>query len=270
MLYTGTACQVNEEGKFLIENMIPGKYVIYGSPDNRKTYTSGYYKENELAVINWEDATQVSVGADGESGSYNVVLPFKNKGLAGNGKIRGSVSRGKKVKITNDLMSSDPVNGANIYLLDVNGNVVDAVNTDDSGSFKMDYIGNGDYLLVADKIGLTSSTQMVFITEGDNEVDRIIELEEKTTGVEDENLSGKKVYPNPAKNKTTIEYIGTAGNTEITIISTIGEEVKTIKTTSVTGINVVNIDISSFTAGSYFIRINNNGTTEILPIIVNK
>jgi hypothetical protein len=270
MLYSGTSCQVNEDGQFKIKNLIPGKYVIYGSDDNRKTYAPGYYKENDLAVINWEEATNVTVAAEGESGSYEVVLPFKNKGLAGNGRISGAVSRGKKMKITNDLTSSDPINGANVYLIDVNGNIVKTMNTDANGSFTMDGIGVGDYLLVADKIGLTSSTEMVFIEEGNEDVNRVIELEEKITGVEDNNLSGLKVFPNPAKTQTTLEYIGTSGNTEITIINSIGEDVKTINTTSITGTNVLNIDISSFTAGSYFIRINNNGTTQIQPIIVNK
>ncbi len=270
MLYTGTSCQVNEEGKFLMENLIPGKYVIYGSPDRAKTYAPGYYKENELAVINWEEATSVTVNADGESGSYKVVLPFKDKGLTGNGKIHGAVSKGNKMKITDDLTTTDPINGANIYLIDSNGNIIESMNTDANGSFSMDNLAYGGYLLIADKIGLQNNTQMIFIKEGDDDISRTIELEQKNTGVEDNNLSGNKVYPNPAKTQVTIEYIGTIGNSEITVINSIGEDVKTINTSAITGVNVLNVDVSSFTAGSYFIRINNNGSTEILPIIVNK
>ena len=270
MLYTGTSCQVNAEGQFKVENLIPGKYVIYGSEDNRKTYAPGYYKENEIATINWEEATLVTVAAEGESGSYKITLPFKDKGLAGNGKIHGAVSRGKKMKITDDITSTDPINGANVYLLDNIGNIVDVINTDVNGSFTINNLGVGNYLLVADKIGLTGSTEMVNIKEGEEEISKSIELEEKITGVEDNNLSGNKVYPNPAKTQVTVEYTGTIGNSEIVIINAIGEDVKTLNTTSITGTNVVNIDISSFTAGSYFIRINNNGTTQILPIIVNK
>ncbi len=68
------------------------------------------------------------------------------------------------------------------------------------------------------------------------------------------------IYPNPSANYVTITGINEAQNTKISIFNSFGQNVLTIY-------NVSNIDVSSFPAGVYFVKVEQNNKKHLLKFI---
>ncbi|MFT4644740.1 MAG: hypothetical protein ACI8ZX_001147 [Planctomycetota bacterium] len=93
---------------------------------------------------------------------------------------------------------------------------------------------------------------------------------ENPNGVNDiENLHVVSVYPNPATDFANILIDGKINTTAIlTISNTIGQTIYSELKELTTGLNVIGIDVSNFESGIYFLKIQNEGKSELIKIQV--
>lgn len=270
MVYFGRVAEVNDDGKFELENLIPGEYVLMAHPHDRM-YVPGYYKEDDFAVRSWEDATVVTVEESGNSGEYTIMLELHQK-VAGKGKVRGSVGRqGKTAKITDEVASDDALVGAMIYVQNSDGKFVNTVQTDEMGQFNVEGLPNGEYTLRADKIGyFTGSTN--FVIDGEEEVEVNFDLDTKAmTSVEDYfTADNANIFPNPANQNFTVEFNSLiSGSITISVSNLLGNVVHEQKANASAGINQFSVDLGNQSSGTYFVKISDErGTLAITPVII--
>jgi hypothetical protein len=84
------------------------------------------------------------------------------------------------------------------------------------------------------------------------------------------NMLGLKLYPNPVSKSTKVKFTNTPPLTEnfnITIWSTEGELVKTLKATGYTLFQGIVMDLSTITPGGYVIKIESSQYVEALKFI---
>ncbi len=79
--------------------------------------------------------------------------------------------------------------------------------------------------------------------------------------------SGIIIYPNPTIGKFDIEFSGYNGNIEIQIISEMGEVIDIIKNINVDKLHKERVDISSYPASTYYLRIVSKDGTIIKKIV---
>ena len=273
-MYFGRTSELDNEGNFTIENLIPGEYVLLAYPMNRK-YVPGYYKENELAVRSWEDATRVEIGEEGDHGTYLITLEEHSK-INGRGRVKGVCARdGKKGMIKQDgLQSEEALVGAMVYTTDENGNVVNTVKTDDAGEFVVEGLAKGTYWLNADKVGFYNNSTKVVIEDEDIDVNTSLTLDSKVTSVDDQfgDTQSGTVFPNPASSSVTLNFTSEqSGVAEVKLVDLRGNSVLTLDINTVLGENQVNINLDGVSSGTYFININDsNGIANIIPVVINK
>ncbi len=88
-------------------------------------------------------------------------------------------------------------------------------------------------------------------------------------GLEENAINGLEIYPNPAENEITIRYdIANSQSTRISIQDITGKENSSVKVNSVAGSNLVFIDLSTVSAGIYFIVIENGEEKVVKKIVV--
>jgi hypothetical protein len=74
-----------------------------------------------------------------------------------------------------------------------------------------------------------------------------------------------KVFPNPSAGRFVIEKNSTAqGATQIVVTDVVGKEV--LRTTSMD--DIIEMDLTAIAAGTYYIRLENNGSVSIKPIVI--
>jgi trimeric autotransporter adhesin len=82
-----------------------------------------------------------------------------------------------------------------------------------------------------------------------------------STGINESNLNNESftIYPNPTSHQITLEFeLTETNNTSIEIKNILGQIVKTISNTTFTkGNNKIEIDVSEFTNGIYFVQLQN-------------
>jgi len=85
-----------------------------------------------------------------------------------------------------------------------------------------------------------------------------------STGVGEVTASSIQVYPNPAKDEITISYNGYAMISEVTITTTEGNVVRTLKLNGPS----TTINISDLSAGVYFIQFNTESGNKFTKLVV--
>ena len=88
-------------------------------------------------------------------------------------------------------------------------------------------------------------------------------------GITDNELSGVSLYPNPTSEKVNISFNSTNGNSyQVKIINSLGQVIHETGKNSFNGTNDISIDVSNFSIGLYFVKIevDNNSTVKKLLI----
>ena len=79
---------------------------------------------------------------------------------------------------------------------------------------------------------------------------------------------GLNIYPNPASNMITINFVGFDGNVKITIFNSIGAVVKSVTNKSYDSNNhSLQVDISNFARGNYFVHYQTRGISKTKKLI---
>ena len=98
------------------------------------------------------------------------------------------------------------------------------------------------------------------------------ELSGTSTGITNNTVDIKfSVYPNPAKNNVTIDFISQSNKkTNLVLTDMLGKRVKEFSINTVNGINSINLDLVDLNEGVYFINFNNNNIKSTKKLVVTK
>ena len=98
------------------------------------------------------------------------------------------------------------------------------------------------------------------------------ELSGTSTGITNNTVDIQfSVYPNPAKNNVTIDFISQSNKkTNLVLTDMLGKRVKEFSINTVNGINSINLELVNLNEGVYFINFNNNNIKSTKKLVVTK
>lgn len=270
-LYFGRTVETDENGHFKLDNLIPGQYIIFAW-DNSFTYAPGYYHEGTSLVQSWEEATQVTVDESGNSGDYTLTMDeFKH--IVGICSVHGKVGRHKNTtKVGDDIQSSDALQGAVVYVTDLQGNTIGSISTKEDGSFEIGNLAPGTYRLVAGKVGFQTYINEFTVGNDSPAAAEEVQLSAGTTGVNDliDANNTLSAYPNPASNVISVKFQANASITSVKMLDNTGRIVYSQQVSTIQGENEVTIQASTIPQGAYFIVVGNSNGTNMIPVAVIK
>lgn len=262
-IYFGKGGKLDDFGTFTISNLVPGKYILYAK-NHDKNYAPGFYNEDGIAVIKWDDATRVEVEETGNSGPYTIMLDNvvrKN----GKGKVKGEVGKNKGGIVSGSEVDN-ALNGANVYLLNSDNRIMDELTTDDQGKYEFSNIPSGKYSLVFDKIGYYS-VESTFENDGESIIEKEVEMSVKTPSTVNELVvAGLEVYPNPVSDYLWITIENDVKINSIKIFDVAGSTVTEIN--NYENSSSFRIDVRTLNQGAYFVKITSNNGYAIKPLII--
>ena len=220
----------------------------------------GFYKENDIAVFDWEQATRITMGET--SIVDNIIFTLQKadstRGLA---KLQGYVgSNGVSINLkSNTPQGGEGLPGAIIATINQNNKVVGYAITDKSGEYLVDHLSVEKYNVIACKFGFeTFKTSIEFNQSGFVVEEKNINLNSKSaTGVDDQTNSeyAANIYPNPASANMRIEFSGQLGSGKLMVYNIYGEKALTNNVDISEGNNIINLDVSNFATGTYWLKI---------------
>ena len=146
--------------------------------------------------------------------------------------------------------------------------------TNSKGEYKINNIPEGDYILIAHKVGSESSQRVISINENNNRSVNF-SLAAKTGNITNTNpfeFALSQNYPNPFNPNTVISYsIASEGNVTLKIFNSAGQQVsELVNAYQNAGIYNVEFNASSLSSGVYFYRLDANGFTATNKMILVK
>jgi hypothetical protein len=261
----------DENGNFEIENLMPGTYILYANSRD-KVYMPGFYVEGKIVSASWKDATEFEVEEKGAFGPYTLTLPMFEK-VHGSGRVKGNVrERTGSIKSGGDeLQGAKGLNGANVYIFDMQNNPVKSVNTDEFGNFEMNQIPNGKYTIVLDKVGFHPFSYEVDLTADNNDVSKEVEMSPiSTTSVNTIFKIETTVFPNPVSDLLNIQFESKSGVASIKLAAYTGATYMYESLQTVDGQNNIRYSIKNIPQGIYFLTIDLNGSILVTPIVISR
>ncbi len=271
MYYCGFDAITNANGEYKIENLIPGKYVVFAFDEKSYEFYPGYYKEGEDCTWNWEEATKITIANNSIVNSINIKLGNTVR-FAGKAKIVGYVGSNKEGKISNKVQGTDGLQGASIYLADDKGNIFKAVNSESTGNFTIDGLVAGKYTVMADKVGYKAMVKEVTVENNAATTTTSFELKGETpNSVNDDQVSnGTVVFPNPAIGEINAMFESVNGNSTITVLNTQAVEMMKFNKVTSAGMNSMKVNVETLPSGIYFLKIQNANGTSVVPFVISK
>ena len=171
------------------------------------------------------------------------------------------------------LSNNVPVSDAVVYVKQ--GDVYAGFGvTNSKGEYKINNIPEGDYILIAHKVGSESSQRVISINEN-NKRSVNFSLAAKTGNITNTNpfeFALSQNYPNPFNPNTVISYsIASEGNVTLKIFNSAGQQVsELVNAYQNAGIYNVEFNASSLSSGVYFYRLDANGFAATNKMILVK
>lgn len=255
--------KTDEKGNFSFGNMKYGDYVVLSLPVEN-SYIPGYYVEDDYTTLKWKNATFVSVGDFAPTPEVNILHAKSDKDRAkGIARIKGHLRRkAKGIAPGGNAGSSDEeaISGGLVYLTNDAAAVVSYFVSDVDGSFELEGIEPGTYILGIDKFGFDAYADEVVIDYSENiEIETEITLSQVATSVDYLDFSTAKlsVSPMPVTNLSRVSFDGKAGLSNIKLVDMTGNVVYQTSLNTVNGNNNFDLDAKNITAGTYILVIEN-------------
>ena len=267
-LYQGFAAITDEEGEYKFEYMNYGEYIVFAYP-NDMNYTPGFYRENNVAALTWEDASIIKHDGFTPLKERNIILPVI-EAVQGIGLIEGEVtSTGGGIR--NDVVG-EAISGASIFLVNESGATNKYNKSSNNGIYRLTGIAAGNYQLIVDKVGYKSHKEWVEVGE-DGVIDgHDIQLSpESVSSVEDNTTTlGLNVFPNPASSEIQLTVNSTTTNLTVEVYNMIGVKILYQSINSVIGNGTYSLDVSDLNPGMYIIKVIDGQKNTIDKIIINR
>ncbi len=261
----GFTATTDDLGAFQFHGLIPGEYILLAFPEDIEL-APGYYVENDFASLNWKEATRITATSDSHD-LGNVIKLENMKGLKGVGIIKGKISKkGKNGGMVEG--DADPINGALVYTLNEEGQIVKFERTNSMGDFQVDGLPNGRYHVLIEKVGFDQLSLWVDIDNNTPIVDiTTVELTETPTSVTDGIFAEISLFPNPAVTTLTVNLGTLSSNADIQLIDASGV---TLYKGQVASNENHKIDVNGLTSGMYYLKVTIGEELTVLPVAINK
>ena len=92
------------------------------------------------------------------------------------------------------------------------------------------------------------------------------------TGVEDsiQVESAMKLFPNPASDELTVEFISTGGEISMSVFNLTGQNVLRVQSLAAGGINSQTINTETLSNGVYILEVQNNGESQRMKFTISR
>lgn len=251
----------DSSGVYSISDVPGGTYVVFFEAFD---YAPQFYN----GVVDWEDATPVSVKSD-VTNIDAVLVP-----LDGNGNSPG--------KVTGYVMddANNPIPGVMVAALDEAGNVVNYSMTKADGSYQVKGLANGDYDILATKVKFNSDTKPIEMDLNDDLSNQAnFKLNSVVTDVNDDSdeiipsaYSLKQNYPNPFNPSTEITFTLPENQfVNLVVYNLLGEKVQTLVNKEMTaGSYNITFNAKNLNSGVYFYSIKAGNFSKTMKMILMK
>ncbi len=209
-----------------------------------------------ISSLTWQDANLITLGA--AQNPYTIHLVECVPPASGNGSIHGEISQGG-IKFGGNGAG---IPGVMVMLFDQNNKPLGYTITDTTGSFIFDNIAYGTYIVKPEKAGIVSNQAQTTIDNNKPSVTLPFTLSggQIIYGISDPgaNISYLgELYPNPAPGQKVSFRVNSLKDMSLTLklFNTLGQAVIQDAVRIETGMNTVEIDISSLRSGPYFLKI---------------
>ena len=200
------------------------------------------------------------------NGIYYDILMVPGTNLGGNGFVGGLVSQGAN-KV------GDPISDILIIVTDLSGNPVAYEYSDISGSFDMDDLPYGDYILYPEVYGkTTNSMNFTLSATSPNANNFRVAVNSSSvdvsiaTGIERVNeFSNVTLFPNPVQNELNIDF-GRMIQNEINI-EMYDVAGRRISNQEFSGSNTVKLNTTSLNEGVYLIKLTSNEGEQVYKFV---
>lgn len=262
---------INEDGYFSFNGLADGEYIIF-AVSQFSNHLPGFYKENDVAVMDWEDATVLTVSDVDvpRIGTITITLgqmQATDYGAANPGtKASGIVT----TRVSPDGQSK-PITDASIYLIDELDQVTSFEMSKANGSFILNRLAEGSYTIKVQKLGYEDYTDVVNIDAGVNEIGNIELQKLLKTDINEGIVSPiqtAKVFPNPANDKATIYFKSHGEQTRIIISDMLGNVFYSETVDNISDSMSINVNTSKLPNGKYFVKINSAGYVSMTPLMI--
>lgn len=267
-IFTGMAVVTNQNGEFEFGQMLAGDYVFFAMPALME-YAPGFYKENETAVLKWDEASVVEIPENSSVDGIEIILGSIED-------LPGIIEISGNVKSSDDGLTPDAgkaINGASVYLVAENGKVSKFDKSGQNGEFALEEIAAGTYELVVDKVGYRDHRELVTLDD-ENGIDGMeIELyQESVSSVHDDEIpSGDlNLFPNPADDFTTMTFSNLTGNVSVVVSDLNGTILSESAMDVLSGTNSILIETDNLANGMYYVKIKNGTKSAVLPLVVSR
>ena len=250
-----------ENGKYMIEHVEPGTYLLYALPDPQ--HYSDFMPTYFVNAFAWEGAYKL--GVTGNTEADITLIRLANEIPVGSGKISGAFvfhDKGsfeqhiysKVGEMSADLTASGNAAFVPIYLLNENKEIIGWTITDQDGKYRFTDLPFGSYYVKVEKPSVTGESDLIVLSANTLEVETgEIEIipDDLVTGIpDDEQGQHLIVYPNPSSGQVHFTQAITG-----TIYDSHGNVVTRLFDAHVTDLDV---------AGIYFLRSISGKATKIV------
>jgi hypothetical protein len=239
--------------------MVPeGNYYLLAIPFDSVGYLPTYFGN----VLNWEQATVISLGT--ENNPYNINLLPSGDMTSGPGSASGQINM--------DGLKATVIDKVNMILMDAQGNAIGFTRVSISGTFNFPTMAYGTYLLHPEMPGVTSDQVMITLTPENPHAEVVMTYNGNSImGMKTETsiVNSWNVYPNPVIDQFTFTVdVNKAIKAEVGLYNLHGQLLSGSSVVLYDGNNKIPISTASLPVGLYTLRIYSSEGVNILTKVV--
>lgn len=243
---------IDSSGFYYFNNVPNGTYYLLAELMPGSMYYGQYMPTYYTSSIFWAGATPINLGQP--SNPYNINLVPVIGPNAGPGNINGTITTGNKF-----TASGVPVPNVEIILLDMSNQPLAMTYSNAAGQFGFASLAFGTYKIYAEVPGLGCVPAMITLSQAIPAVSNVgmtVTPNGITTAIDEPKETGiDRMYPNPAKEKLTLELYA-AKSEEITIlmVDILGNKVLKQVAQLSSGKTRIDLNTSDLNPGSYTLQ----------------
>ncbi len=252
-------------GAYVFTNLEPGNYILLASAPG---YKPTYYRYDGAPTMNWRHADSVVVTETSIVNNIDFKLRSFNH-TWGEAIVYGNIHE----------QTGNVLDAALVYVFDANGELVGASTSELDGSYQIDGLTSGTYILTSNMIDYQDA-QIQNIALNDmnsiNEVnvtltpDGVLGVEDNSSIVTQFDLFQN--YPNPFNPSTTIKFsVPKETNVKLSVYNVLGQEVAELLNGRIKeGSYEITFDGNKMSSGVYFYRLDAENYSTIKKMILQK
>lgn len=261
---------IDSIGSYIFTNVSAGSYLIKAalSPasSSYSSYLPTYYAQGTPAMFGGELLWSNADFASSPNNTFYGINLVAGTNPGGAGFVGGLVSQGAN-KV------GDPISDILVIVTDMNGNPLAYEYSDNTGSFSIDNLPYGDYVLYPEVYGKTTTPMNFTLSSSNSTLNNFkIEVNSQTvivsivSGITPvQEFSDVVLYPNPVQNQLNIDF-GKTVSQEIIIemFDVAGRRISVQKSGST---KLVKINTAKLNGGVYLIKLSNTDGEQVFRFV---